>query len=125
MIPSSAETAQTFRRAVDYLVEAVGTGRLGFDYAVREYAQVFDNDVARAFQEFVRVMGLGTELMREVRPESLPQDQALRRDALAAIAVALPLPAVKVFSETMAAGQLTPEPPVCTLQRIAEQIQAL
>lgn len=125
MTPSSAETAQTFRRAVDYLVEAVGTGRLGFDYAVREYAQVFDNDVARAFQEFVRVMGLGTELMREVRPESLPQDQALRRDALAAIAAALPLPAVKVFSETMAAGQLTPEPPVCTLQRIAEQIQAL
>ena len=41
---------------VDYLIEAIGSGRLGFDDAVREYVDTQPGEIEAALQHYVQAM---------------------------------------------------------------------
>jgi Flp pilus assembly protein TadB len=50
---------------VDGLNAAVGSGRLSFDHAIREYVEISDGELAESFQVYVEALGLGPATVRD------------------------------------------------------------
>jgi hypothetical protein len=99
-----AEIAQMLREAVDSFADAVGSGRLGFDYAVAEYVERTDNELSRAFKEYVEAL----RAFRQAPPEEgeeRPSSEEVRRAALQKIADRFQVPEVTAFVEACLESQ--------------------
>ena len=98
--------------AVDSLIDAIESGRVGFDGAVKEYAEQSDNELSRAFKEYVKAMGEATS--------KEPLDE--RRDALLNVAERINVPEVTTFAKAMIEAQYKRISVVKTLQSQSEQL---
>ena len=81
-----AEIVQLLSEVAEYLLDAVGSGRLGFDYAVKEYIEQSDNALSRAFQPYVLALGLGDETSRTSTAEESKRNEEIRRVELRKLA---------------------------------------
>jgi pilus assembly protein CpaF len=77
--------------------DAIGAGRLPFDYAVREYVNQNANEVSAAFEDYVHKMNLGEENEHEVTENEAAVLTVLRRTALLEIARHYNYPEVTQF----------------------------
>jgi len=59
-----AKIIRLLSEAVDMLIEAIGSGRLGFDYAIKEYVEKYNNELSRALREYVQALKMGNETQR-------------------------------------------------------------
>lgn len=118
-----AEIVNSLRQAVNFIIEAVGSGRLGFDYAVKEYAQQSQGELAPAFQEYVRAMEMGNESQRDISAEAVPHWEGVRRTALLALANRLNVPEVTRFAQAMIEAQDTHSSVLQALKSQAEQLK--
>jgi len=82
--------------AVDTWSAAVESGRLGFDYAVKEYVEQTENELSRAFQGYVRALS-----NRQTDEDS----SEVRRRALTEIAEHFDVPEVTAFVEAALESQ--------------------
>ena len=81
-----AEIVQMLIQAADHIADAVGSGRLGFDYAVKEYVAQSEDELAEAFGEYVRALGLGDETQRITSAAQSCRNKKVRRRVLTGIA---------------------------------------
>ena len=100
-----AEILQLLSEAADSLLDAVGSGRLGFDYAVKEYVEQSDNELSRAFQEYVQALGLGDEISRTSTEEESRRHEEIRRVELRKLARHFDVPEVSAFVEALLESQ--------------------
>jgi hypothetical protein len=87
---------QMLSEAVDAWSASVGSGRLGFDYAVAEYVEQTDNELSRAFQGYVQVL-----LNRQTDEDS----SEIRRRTLTEISAHFDVPEVAAFVEAALESQ--------------------
>lgn len=117
-----AEITRLLCEAVDTLVEAVGSGRLGIDYAVKEYVETSDNELSRALREYVQALGLGAETQRHLSKEEETRMMEVRREVLHKIAKYLNVPQVTAFVAAVLESQDMPSSIVKTLKEQAKQL---
>jgi hypothetical protein len=123
---SHAEIVKLLCEAVDTLVEAIGSGRLGFDYAVKEYVETSDNDLSRALRAYVEALGLGDETQRYLSEEENIRIMEVRREVLHKIAKDFDVPEVTAFVAAVLESQDKRLSLVKTLEGQARQLhQAL
>jgi hypothetical protein len=91
--------------AADYLLDAVGSGRLGFDYAVKEYVELSEDELSRAFQGYVQALGLGDETSRASSKEERERNEEIRRVELHKLARQFDVPEVTAFVEALIESQ--------------------
>jgi len=121
-----AEITRLLCEAVDTLVETVGSGRLGFDYAVKEYVETSDNDLSRALRAYVEALGLGDETQRYLSEEENIRIMEARREVLHKIAKDFDVPEVTAFIVAVLESQDKHVSLVKTLEGQARQLhQAL
>ena len=87
---------QMLSEAVGAWSASVGSGRLGFDYAVAEYVEQTDNELPRAFQGYVQAL-----FDRQADEDSLE----IRRRILTEIAEHFDVPEVTAFVEAALESQ--------------------
>ena len=87
---------QMLSEAIDAWSAAVGSGRLGFDYAVAEYVEQTDNELSQAFQAYVQAL-----LNRQTDEDS----SEIRRRTLTEIAAHFDVPEVTAFVEAALESQ--------------------
>jgi hypothetical protein len=90
---SNEQVVEYLVDAVDSFADAVGSGRLGFDYAVKEYVEQTDNELSRAFAGYVEAMVTG--------PEAGQSNDDVRRSALLRIARQFNSPEVTAFVDAL------------------------
>ncbi len=121
-----AEITRLLCKAVDTLAEAVGSGRLGFDYAVKDYVETSDNEWSRALKEYVEALGLGAETQRRLSEEEETRRMEVRREVLHGIAKHFNVPEVTAFVAAVLESQDKQLSLVKTLEGQARQLhQAL
>jgi|MudIll2142460700_1097286.scaffolds.fasta_scaffold786259_2 tight adherence protein C len=108
--------------AVDFLVEAIGSGRLGFDYAVKEYVEKHDNALSKVLKEYVQALGMGTETQRNPNAEEESRLMKIRREVLLKVAKELDVPEVTSFVSAVLESQDKHISLLKTLQGQAEQL---
>ena len=99
------EVVQMLREAVDALADAVGSGRLGFDHAVREYVERTDNELSRAFQGYVQALFLDRQSLPAEGEDERPSADEIRRVALIEIADRFQVSEVTAFVEACLESQ--------------------
>jgi tight adherence protein C len=119
---SRRQIVQWLTEAVDSLTAAVGSGRLGFDHAVKEYVDSTDNELSRAFQGYVQAVGLGDQTPRARGEEAHRLREEARRTALQGIAAQFPVPEVTAFVAALLESQDKHLSLVDTLRRQAAQL---
>ena len=94
-----AEIIRLLCEAVDTLIDSIGSGRLGFDHAVMEYVETFDNMFSRALQDYVKAIEACNETQQRLsEAEKDPHRiEEVRREVLHKIAKALNVPEVTAF----------------------------
>jgi len=123
---SHVEITRLLCEAVDTLVETVGSGRLGFDYAVKEYVDTSDNALSRALRAYVEALGLGDETQRYLSEEENIRIMEARREVLHKIAKDFDVPEVTAFVMVVLESQDKHVSLVKTLEGQARQLhQAL
>ena len=100
-----AEIVQSLSEAADYLLDAVGSGRLGFDHAVQEYVEQLDNELSQAFQGYEQALGLGDETSRTSTAEERTRNEEIRRVELRKLALHFEVPEVTAFVEALIESQ--------------------
>lgn len=89
----TSEVLRQLRELTDFMVDAIGSGRRGFDYGIKEYVLMSNNELSRAFSEYIRRLGLGDEWERPGTTEEQDRLSAkIRTEALRAIAEQIHLP---------------------------------
>jgi tight adherence protein C len=92
-----AKIIRLLSEAVDMLIEAIGSGRLGFDYAIKEYVEKYNNELSRALREYVQTLKMGNETQRNPSKEEEARLMEGRREALNKIAKDFNVPEVTAF----------------------------
>jgi hypothetical protein len=118
-----AEIVRLLRQAVDYIADAVGSGRLGFDYAVKEYVEQSENELATAFEEYVQALGMGDETQRTSSEEGSRRAREIRRRVLSKIADHFDVPELRAFVAALLESQDKNLSLVKTLYDQAEQLR--
>ena len=118
-----AQIVQLLSQAVDYIADAVGSGRLGFDYAVKEYVEQSENELAAAFEEYVRALGMGNETQRTSSEEESRRAKEIRRQVPSSIADHFDMPEVRTFVAALLESQDKELSIVKTLYDQAEQLR--
>lgn len=98
------EIIKLLSEAVDSLINTIESGRAGFDYAVKEYADQSDNELASAFREFVKAMKLG-DRQPIYSEDEIPDLRDERREALLNVAEHINVPEVTTFVKAMIEAQ--------------------
>jgi len=99
-----AEIVRMLRVAVDSFADAVGSGRLGFDHAVAEYVERTDNELSRAFKDYVEAL----RALRQAPPAERaqrPSSEEVRREVLWKITDHFQVPEVTAFVEACLESQ--------------------
>ncbi|TFG45016.1 MAG: hypothetical protein E4H40_08755 [Candidatus Brocadiia bacterium] len=91
--------------AVDSLADAVASGRLGFDYAVKEYVEQSDNELSRVLQEYVQALQLGDEPKRISSEDESRSREEVRRAILGKLARHFDVPEVTAFVDAVLESQ--------------------
>jgi tight adherence protein C len=121
-----AKIIRLLSEAVDMLIEAVGSGRLGFDYAIKEYVDKYNNELSRALREYVQTLKMGNETQRYPSEEEEARLMEVRREALNKIAKDFNVPEVTAFVAAVLESQDKQLSILKTLEGQAEQLhQAL
>ncbi len=117
-----AEMVKSLSEAVDSLINAIESGRVGFDYAVKEYADQSDNELARTFKEFAKEMKLG-DSQPIYSDDQIPDLRDERREALLKVAERINVPEVTTFAKAMIEAQDQDISVVKALQGQAEHLR--
>jgi hypothetical protein len=117
-----AEMVKSLSEAVDSLINAIESGRVGFDYAVKEYADQSDNELARTFKEFAKEMKLG-DSQPIYSDDEIPDLRDERREALLKVAERINVPEVTTFAKAMIEAQDQDISVVKALQGQAEHLR--
>ena len=121
------EMVKLLSEAVDSLIDATKTRGLGFDGAIKEYAEQSDNELSWAFKEYVKAMQMSYEWTKNgVLPLDEDQERYVmneRRKALLKMAEHINVPEVTTFVETIIKAQDTGLSIVETLQSQAELLR--
>jgi hypothetical protein len=117
-----AEMVKSLSEAVDSLINAIESGRVGFDYAVKEYADQSDNELARTFKEFAKEMKLG-DSQPIYSDDEIPDLIDERREALLKVAERINVPEVTTFAKAMIEAQDQDISVVKALQGQAEHLR--
>jgi len=121
-----AKIIRLLSEAVDMLIEAVGSGRLGFDYAIKEYVEKYNNELSRALREYVQMLKMGNETQRYPSEEEEARLMEVRREALNKIAKDFNVPEVTAFVAAVLESQDKQLSILKTLEGQTEQLhQAL
>ena len=121
-----AEIVRLLSDAVDSLLDAVGSGRLGFDYAVKEYVETEDNELSHAFRQYVQALDLGDETERTESDAESARRKEIRREVLLNIAHHFDVPEATALVAALLKSQDKQLSLVKTLEGQAEQLhQAL
>lgn len=118
-----AEMITLLSEALDALIDAIESGRVGFDYAVKEYADQADNELASAFQAFVREMKLADRQPIYGDDDEIPVFNDARREALQHVAQRINVPEVTRFVQAMIEAQDQGLSVVKALRSQAEQLR--
>jgi len=113
---------KSLSEAVDSLINAIESGRVGFDYAVKEYADQSDNELARTFKEFAKEMKLG-DSQPIYSDDEIPDLRDERREALLKVAERINVPEVTTFAKAMIEAQDQDISVVKALQGQAEHLR--
>ena len=113
-----SDIVRSLSEAVNSMIDTVGSGRFGFDYAIREYAHQAHGELALAFEEYVQAMGVGG-----VPLGAMPNSESVRRDALCALADRVNVPEVTAFTQAMIEAQDTRSSLLDALKSQAEQLK--
>ena len=81
-----------FREALERIADAISSGRLGFDCAIKEYAYSHENTLAHALREFVREMNVCSSISRTHQEEMIQDWDEIRCRGLHKVASQLNLP---------------------------------
>jgi tight adherence protein C len=119
---SRAKIVQSLTEAVDSLTDAVASGRLGFDYAVKEYVEQTDNELSHAFHEYVEALQLGDETSRISTKEESRRHEEIRRVVLRKIAQQFDVPEMTAFVDAVLESQDKRISIARTLERQAAQL---
>ena len=124
---SHAEITRLLCEAVDTLIESIGSGRLGFDHAVMEYVETFDNVLSQALQDYVQALRTFHETQQHLSEEERDNRMMeVRREALHKIAKDFDVPEVTAFVAAVLESQDKNLSLVKTLEGQAAQLhQAL
>lgn len=117
------EIITLLNEALNALIDAIESGRVGFDYAVKEYADQADNELASAFQAFVKEMKLADRQPIYGDDDEIPNLSDARRDALQHVAQRINVPEVTRFVQAMIEAQDQGLSVVKTLKSQAEQLR--
>jgi DICT domain-containing protein len=98
------EIVQQLTHAVDSFLEAVGSGRVGFDQAVQEYVAATEGELASAFEHYVQAVVAATEAARASGQDASQYRQDARRETLRDIAARLDVPEVTAFIQALIAS---------------------
>ena len=118
-----AEIVQLLSQAIDSIADAVGSGRLGFDYAVKEYVEQSENELASAFKEYVRALNIGNEIERTSSKEKGQRAKEIRRQVLLQIADRFDVPELRTFVAALLESQDKELSLIKTLHNQAEQLR--
>jgi hypothetical protein len=95
-----SHTSQDLANFVDHMIEAIGSGRLGFDDAVREYVDKQPGTIGAALQHYVQALAaIGKE------PDSETARMDARRTELRAFAGRLNTPEAFTLAEALIKSQ--------------------
>ena len=122
---SHREMVKFLNEAIDFMIEAIKSGRVGFDYAIKEYVDQADNELSVAFEGFVQDMKLGDSQPVYNDGDEIPDLNDERRVALRKIADRLNVPEVTAFVETMIEAQDKRFNVVNTLQGQSDQLHRI
>ncbi len=114
-----SEIVRSLSEAVNSMIDTVGSGRFGFDYAVREYTQQAHGELALAFEDYLQAMGIGG-----VPLGAMPNSESVRRAALLALANRVNVPEVTAFAQAMIEAQDTHSNLLDALKSQAEQLKS-
>lgn len=110
------------RDALHELRVWIESGRLGFDYAIKEYADLHNNELAHAFLQYVWIMRLDNPDTRDAIDEDVPLMDDMRRHALYAVAERVNLPEMNRFVEAMLSAQGHRGREVSALRALSQQM---
>jgi len=109
--------------AVDTLIETIGSGRLGFDHAIREYVEMSDNELSRALRDYVQALKMCDETQRRLSEEEKDTCRMeVRREVLRKIANYFNVPEVTAFVDAVLESQDKHLSLVKTLEGQAKQL---
>lgn len=95
---SRTEITRLLCEAVDTLIESIGSGRLGFDHAIKEYVETFDNALSQALQDYVQALKMFYETLLHLSEEEKgTRMMEVRRKVLHKIAKDFDVPEVAAF----------------------------
>ncbi len=117
------KTVQELRELVHAVSESVGSGQLGFDYALKEYVEHCDSALAQSFQVYITQMGLGGETQREIPTGMEAQVETTRRNILRQIAQSVRVPEVTEFIEALIRSQDEKISLIRTLQEVEKHLK--
>ena len=106
--PKNERQTRIVRELVDMIAtvgDAVWSGRLGFDYAVKEYVEGSDSELSRAMREYVTAMRLGDETARVPDPDESSYRESVRRETLRSVAKRIDVPEVGLFVQAVIKSQ--------------------
>jgi|GEM_PF-2159608 len=107
---------------VDSMIDAIKSGRVGFDYAVKEYTDQSDNELSSAFKGFVKEMKMGDSQPIFGDDDEIPDLRDERRAALQNVAERINVPEVTTFVNAMIESQDKSLNVVKALQSQSEQL---
>jgi uncharacterized protein YbjT (DUF2867 family) len=96
------EILRQLQELTSFLVDAIGSGRFGFDAAIGRYVEQNNNDLSHALSEFVRRMGA---LPPPGEVEDYTAAEAVRREVLRGLARQFPIPEMDRFAEKLIRSQ--------------------
>lgn len=100
-----AEMVTYLSEAIDSMIDGIESGRVGFDYAVKDYADQADNALASAFKAFVTEMKLVDNQPIYGDGDAIPDLSDERRAALLNVARRIDVPEVTTFVNGMIEAQ--------------------
>ena len=107
-VPNSSNQEQMvthLREAIDALIASIESGRVGFDYAVKEYVDHHDNALSSAFNGFVEEMELADSQPIYGDNDPIPDFSDKRRTALLNVAKRANISEVTAFTDAMIEAQ--------------------
>ena len=116
------EMIRLLSEAVNSMIKGIESGRVGFDYAVKEYADQSNNELAGAFKEFARQMKLA-DSQPDYNDDEIPDLRDERRDALLQVAERINVPEVTMFANAMIEAQYKSIGVINALKGQAEQLR--
>jgi len=116
------EIIKSLSEAAELMIDAIKSGRVGFDYAIKEYADQSNNELSTAFKEFIKEMKMGDSQPIYNDGDEVPDLRDERREALRNVAKRIDVPEVSTFVNAMIEAQDKQFSVVKTLQSQSEQL---